>query len=100
MVTNSTDANYRVRDWIGFYAGYQYTHRWVNTIEGFSLPAFANSTESASYLNTNSLSSGTVGVRLRPVKNLTVNLEGRSRTGGQSADAGKRPQLSYAERAG
>jgi hypothetical protein len=76
MVTNSTDANYRVADWIGFYAGYHYTYRWVNTIEGFSLPAFANSAENFSYLNTNSLHSGTVGVRLRPVKNLTANLEG------------------------
>jgi hypothetical protein len=76
MVTNSTDANYRASDWIGFYAGYHYTFRWVNTIEGFSLPAFANSAENSSYENTNSLSSGTVGVRLRPVKNLTANLEG------------------------
>jgi hypothetical protein len=75
-VTNSTDANYRVRDWIGFYAGYRYTDRLVRTIEGFSLPAFANSTENDVYENTNHLHSGTVGVRLRPLKNLTANLEG------------------------
>lgn len=75
-VTNSTDANYRVRDWIGFYAGYRYTDRLVRTTEGFSLPAFADSTQNDVYENTNHLHSGTVGVRLRPVKNLTANLEG------------------------
>jgi hypothetical protein len=75
-VTNSTDANYRVKDWIGFYAGYRYTDRLVRTIEGFSLPAFANSAPNDVYENTNHLHSGTVGVQLRPVKNLTANLEG------------------------
>ena len=75
-MTNSTDANYRVKDWVGFYAGYRYTDRLVRTIEGFSLPAFANSADSALYENSNHLQAGTVGVRLRPVKNLTANLEG------------------------
>jgi hypothetical protein len=75
-VTNSTDANYRVKDWIGFYAGYRYTDRLVRTIEGFSLPAFANSSDSVLYENTNHLNSGTVGIRLRPMKNLSANLEG------------------------
>ena len=75
-VTNSTDANYRVRDWIGFYAGYRYTDRLVRTVQGFSLPAFADSTVNDVYENTNHLHSCTVGVRLRPVKNLTANLEG------------------------
>ncbi len=75
-VTNSTDANYRVTEWFGFYAGYRYTDRLVRTIQGFSIPAFANSTETDVYENTNHLHSGTVGVRLRPVKNLTANLEG------------------------
>ena len=75
-VTNSTDANYRVKDWIGFYAGYRYTDRLVRTIEGFSLPAFANSSDSVLYENTNHLNSGAVGIRLRPMKNLSANLEG------------------------
>jgi hypothetical protein len=75
-VTNSTDANYRVKDWIGFYVGYRYTDRLVRTIEGFSLPAFANSSDSVLYENTNHLNSGTVGIRLRPLKNLSANLEG------------------------
>jgi len=75
-VTNSTDANYRVKDWIGFYAGYRYTDRLVRTVEGLELPGVANSSTSDTYENTNHLHSGTLGVRLRPVKNLTANLEG------------------------
>ena len=75
-VTNSTDANYRVKDWIGFYAGYRYTDRLVRTTEGYPAPGDANSTVNSFFENTNHLHSGTVGVRLRPLKNLTANLEG------------------------
>jgi hypothetical protein len=75
-VTNSTDAHYRVEDWIGFYAGYRYTDRLVRTIEGFSIPAFAETAPNTVYENTNHLHSGTVGLQLRPVKNLTATLEG------------------------
>ncbi|HXK07128.1 MAG TPA: hypothetical protein VMS37_32330 [Verrucomicrobiae bacterium] len=75
-VTNSTDVNYRLKPWIGLYAGYSYADRLVRTTEAFSLPAFANSAESDTYENTNHLHSGVVGVRLRPVKELTASLEG------------------------
>ena len=75
-VTNSTDINYRFRNWISVYTGYNYTHRVVRTIEGFSLPAFPGSASSNTYINNNYLDSGLVGVHLRPVKNLSVNLEG------------------------
>ncbi|MEO8597992.1 MAG: hypothetical protein ABI759_32020 [Candidatus Solibacter sp.] len=74
-VTNSTDANFRVKDWVSFYAGYRYTNRLVRSIEEFSLPGTASSAVSDTYENTNMLHSGTVGVRFRPVKNLTANLE-------------------------
>src|ERR1035437_7530321 len=70
-VTNSTDANYRVKDWIGFYAGYRYTDRLVRSVGDFTGTAAFDI-----YENTNRLQSGTVGVRVRPVKNLTGNLGG------------------------
>jgi hypothetical protein len=75
LVTNSTDANYRVKDWIGFYARYQYTYRLVRTVEGFQLAAVADSSSEAEYENSNSLHSGTAGIRIRPMKNLTANME-------------------------
>jgi hypothetical protein len=74
-ITNSTDINYQLENWVGFYAGYAYTDRLVRTIEGFSLPAFANSATNDGYETVNLLHSGVAGVRFRPWKALTANLE-------------------------
>jgi hypothetical protein len=74
-IANTTDINYRIKDWLGAYVGYSYTDRLVRTIEGFSLPAFANSAQSNTYETTNLLNSGVIGVRFHPIKPLTVNLE-------------------------
>jgi len=68
--------NYRLADWIGFYGGYHYSDRRVETVEGFTLPAFANSTENDVYQVGNQLQSGLAGVRLRPWKAFTVNFDG------------------------
>lgn len=75
-VSNSTDLSYRAANWISLYTGYRYTNRLVRTIEGFSIPAFADSAETNRYENTNHQHAGVLGVRLRPVKPLTANLEG------------------------
>jgi hypothetical protein len=60
---------------VNVYGGYSYTHRLVRTIEGFSLPAFANSTENDVFETNNYQDTGLVGVHFRPVKPLSVNLE-------------------------
>jgi hypothetical protein len=60
---------------VGVYAGYSYTERLVRTIVGFSLPAFANSTENDVYETNNFLNSGLIGVHFRPIKPLNINLE-------------------------
>jgi hypothetical protein len=75
-ITNSADLNYRASGWIGFYGGYHYADRQVNTIEGFSLLAFQNASGSDYYQVSNQMQSGDVGVRIRPWKPLTINLEG------------------------
>lgn len=72
-VTNSTDVDYRVANWIGFYAGYHYSDRLVRTVE---IPSFTNLSQNADYRVTNILNSGVAGVRLRPLKPLTINLDG------------------------
>ncbi len=72
-LTNSTDVNYRVRDWIGFYAGYHYADRLVRTEE---VPSFTDLSVNAVYNVTNILNSAIVGVRLRPFRPFTINLEG------------------------
>ncbi len=76
LVTNSTDVNYRVNDWFGIYGGYHYSDRLVSTIEGQGLPAFANSFSSSLYQVSNHENAGAVGLRLRPLKPLTINLDG------------------------
>jgi hypothetical protein len=69
-VTNSTDANYRLNNWLSFYSGFHYSDRRVGTVED---PAFSDST---TYEVTNIQQAGTFGVRFRPIKPLTFNLEG------------------------
>jgi hypothetical protein len=76
LITNSTDVNYRANDWIGFYGGYHYSDRRLQTIEGFTLPAFANSTVNDFYEVGNQLQSGLAGVRLNIFKPLTINFDG------------------------
>jgi hypothetical protein len=76
LVTNSTDANYRVTRRFGFYGGYHYSDRLVRTIDAFTLPAFANSSDQASFHVSNHLNSGVLGLRFRLWKPLTVNVDG------------------------
>lgn len=75
-VVNSSDANLRITRWLGVYGGYHYTDRLVSTVEGFSLPAIPDSSTQAAYANSNTLKSGTFGIRVRPLKALTANLGG------------------------
>jgi hypothetical protein len=76
LVTNSTDVNYRVNPWFGFYAGYHYSDRLITTVEGDEVPAFANSTTSFLYQVSNHQNAGVLGLRFRPLKPLTINVDG------------------------
>ncbi len=73
-LANSTDLNFRLTPWFGFYAGYQYSDRLITTTEGFATPG--TDFENATYERNNHLNVGTLGVRIRPVKPLSINLEG------------------------
>ncbi len=75
-LTNSTDVNYRVKKWIGFYGGYHYSDRHIRTIDGSAVPAFANSFGAFQFDVSNHVNSGTAGVRIKPVAALTINLGG------------------------
>jgi hypothetical protein len=74
-ITNSSDLNYRASKWLGFYGGYHYSDRQVRTIEALSLPAFGGAGTNNSYSVTNQLQSGLAGIRVRPIKPLTINLD-------------------------
>ena len=75
-IINATDLNYRYNKWLGFYGGYHYSDRQVRTVEGFTLPQLAGVGGNNYYEVTNQLQEGVLGVRLRPVKPLTINLDG------------------------
>ena len=62
---NSTDATYRASDWLTLYSGYHFSNRLIRSVQS----GFATEQE-------NNLHSGMAGVRLRPLKPLTVSLDG------------------------
>jgi hypothetical protein len=74
-IANATDLNYRLTKWFGFYAGYHYSDRLITTIEGIDSPP-GSGLQSFEYLRNNHMNTGTLGVRVQPVKPLTINLEG------------------------
>ena len=76
MVTNSTDLNYRATKKVGFYGGYHYSDRLIRTVEGSTVPAFANSTVSNAYEVSSLLHSGVAGIRLQPWKPFRITLDG------------------------
>jgi hypothetical protein len=63
-VANSTDLTYRASTKAGFYGGYRFSNRRIRSV----------STERSEVDNT--LHSGRIGIRLRPVKPFTINVDG------------------------
>ncbi len=75
-VANSTDISYRWRDWMGFTAGYVYSDRQIRLEEAFAIPQIAGSASSDLYSSDSHLSAERLGIRLRPMKELTFNIDG------------------------
>lgn len=76
MVTNATDVNYRATKKVGFYGAYHYSDRLIRTIEGFDLPAFADSAENDFYHVSSHMNTGVAGIRLQPWKPFRITLDG------------------------
>ena len=72
-ITNDTTIDFRATPWLGFFAGYQYSDRQIRSIEQsvFNGNIFNQPSE-----QTNLLHSGTAGIRLRPVKALSIAIDG------------------------
>jgi hypothetical protein len=75
-VANATDVNYRANRWLGVYAGYTFSDRQIRDQEAFAIPSIAGTALSGYYQQDSRLNAGTVGIRLRPAKPLTISLEG------------------------
>ena len=72
-VANATDLNYRVTNWIGFFAGYHYSDRLITTVDGF---AVTGPLTDFTFGRSDHMNSGIVGVQIRPVKPFTIRLDG------------------------
>lgn len=74
VVSNSTEAGYRVTKWLGFRGGYQYSARRVSSVEA-TAPEGAG-LQALRYTQESHLHSGVAGIRLQPLRPLTINLDG------------------------
>ncbi|HTQ56123.1 MAG TPA: hypothetical protein VMI94_16760 [Bryobacteraceae bacterium] len=71
-IANATDLHYRLRGWLSIYGGYHYSDRRIKDIEDYAVNApFAG----AAYEQVSLLQEGLLGIRLQPVKPVTINLE-------------------------
>jgi hypothetical protein len=77
-VANSTDLNYRFNNWFSAYAGFTDSDRQIRLVEAFQFPAVAGSAARYTYEQESRLNAGTFGVRFRPLRPLTINLEGEA----------------------
>lgn len=72
-IANSTDVNYQFRPWLGFFGGYQYSDRQIRSILQTSIFGGTNRTPSE---QTNILNTGVFGIRLKPIKPLSILVRG------------------------
>ena len=71
-IANATDLHYRVKRWLSLYGGYHYSDRRIEDIEDYAIPGPLSG---AMYEQVNVLQEGLLGVRIKPLKAMTVNLE-------------------------
>ncbi len=77
MISNSTNLDYRPANWFGIRAGYQYSTRRVRSILGQDQPGNPAPASAHQPLEQNNgLQTGLLGIRLRPVRALTIRLDG------------------------
>ena len=76
--SNETDLNYQANNWLGFAAGYQYSDRLIRSVEQTTVLGKLFLTPAQ---QTNVQQDATLGIRLRPLKGLSVLLNGEIGTG-------------------
>jgi len=72
-VANETDLNFQADRWLGLFGGYQYSDRQIRSNEA---SASAGGSFASPSQQTNILHEGQFGVRLRPIKPLSILLDG------------------------
>ena len=76
-IENSTDAQARVAKWLTVHSGYVYSSRRIRSVQGNETPgAPAPDSARVAAEQTNQLHAGELGFSIRPVKTVTINLDG------------------------
>ena len=72
-VVNTTDATFQASKWLGFYGGHHYSTRRVRSIEQ---AAAGGAVGRLAAEQDNTVHSGLAGIRIRPVRPLSISLDG------------------------
>ena len=75
-IANATDLHYRLNDWLSVYGGYHYSTRRIRDLEGYNFIAPSPSITNLAYQQENQQQEGLFGVRIKPIKPMTISLEG------------------------
>ena len=75
-ITNSTDINYRFSPVVSLYGGYHYSDRQIRSSEQLNFPEFPGPFQGIATEQSDHVNAGLGGLRLRPIKPLTIMLEG------------------------
>jgi len=73
-IANATDVQIQARPWLSFHLGYEYSDRRIRSVEGSNIVGLPP-VDSTPIEQNNALNSGTFGIRLRPLKALTIRLD-------------------------
>ncbi|HEY3743996.1 MAG TPA: hypothetical protein VGL53_29330, partial [Bryobacteraceae bacterium] len=71
-VSNSTLVNFQFNRWFGVFGGYEYSDRQIRSVQS---QLIGDSNESFSATQTNIVHTGSGGLRIRPIKPLTIVLD-------------------------
>jgi len=72
---NTTDAMFHPTKWFSFHGGFEYSDRHINSVQGQSDLGSPAPSQSP-FEQSNQLKAGTLGFRLKPIKPLTISVDG------------------------
>jgi hypothetical protein len=75
-IANTTDAQFRVRPWLSIHGGYGFSSRRIASLQTAQVVGFPPAPDQEPIKQTNTLNAVTLGFQLRPMKPLTINVDG------------------------
>ncbi len=76
-IANSTDTELRLRRWLNVHAGYTYSYRRISSVEDqVNFGQTFTPADNSPILQTNQMHTGVLGFRLKPLKPLTISVDG------------------------